>query len=65
MTRQVRTSAKAVVIQHGKLLVIKLNDGKEEWYILPGGGQDSEELLPETVEREVKRGDRNTESILE
>lgn len=54
MTRQIRTSAKAVVIQHGKLLVIKLNDGKEEWYILPGGGQDSEELLPETVEREVK-----------
>jgi len=41
MTRQVRTSSKAVVIQHGKLLVIKLNDGKEEWYILPGGGQDS------------------------
>lgn len=54
MTRQIRTSAKAVVIQHGKLLAVKLNDRKEEWYILPGGGQDSEELLPETVEREVK-----------
>ncbi len=54
MTGQVRTSAKAVVIQHGKLLVIKLNDGKEEWYILPGGGQDSEEVLSETVEREVR-----------
>ena len=54
MTRQIRTSAKAVIIQNGKLLAIKLSDGKEEWYILPGGGQDSEELLPQTIEREVK-----------
>ena len=54
MSRQIRTSAKAVVIQHGKLLAIKVNDGNEEWYILPGGGQDSEEVLSETVEREVR-----------
>ncbi len=54
MSRQIRTSAKAVILQNGKLLAIKLNDGKEEWYILPGGGQDSEELLPQTVEREVR-----------
>lgn len=53
MSRQIRTSAKAVIIQNGKLLAIKLNDGKEEWYILPGGGQDCEEMLPQTVEREV------------
>lgn len=46
MSRQIRTSAKAVIIQNGKLLAIKLNDGEEEWYILPGGGQDSEEMLP-------------------
>ncbi len=54
MSRQIRTSAKAVIIQNGKLLAIKLNDGKEEWYILPGGGQDGEEMLPQTVEREVR-----------
>ncbi len=42
MSRQIRTSAKAVIIQNGKLLAIKLNDGKEEWYILPGGGQEYE-----------------------
>ena len=54
MPRKIRTSAKAVIIQNGKLLAIKLNDGKEEWYILPGGGQDAEEMLPQTVEREVK-----------
>lgn len=53
MSRQIRTSAKAVIIQNGKLLAIKLRDGKEEWYILPGGGQDSEETLPQAVEREV------------
>ena len=54
MSRQIRTSAKAVIIQNDKLLAIKLNDGKEEWYILPGGGQDCEEMLPQTVEREVR-----------
>lgn len=54
MVRQIRISAKAVIIQNGKLLAIKLNDGKEEWYILPGGGQDCEERLPQTVEREVR-----------
>ena len=54
MPRQIRTSAKAVIIQNGKLLAIKLNDGKEEWYILPGGGQDDEEILPQAVEREVR-----------
>ena len=50
MSRQIRTSAKAVILQNGKLLAIKLKDGKEEWYILPGGGQDSEEMLPQTVQ---------------
>lgn len=50
MPRQIRTSAKAVIIQNGKLLAIKLNNGKEEWHILPGGGQDDEEMLPQTVE---------------
>ena len=54
MSRKIRTSAKAVIIENGKLLAIKLNDGQEEWYILPGGGQDGEETLPQTVEREVR-----------
>lgn len=54
MVRQIRTSAKAVIIQNGRLLTIKISDGKEEWYILPGGGQDCEEMLPQTVEREVR-----------
>ena len=53
MSREIRTSAKAVIIQEGKLLAIKISDGKEEWYILPGGGQEVEEILPEAAEREV------------
>lgn len=54
MSREIRTSAKAVVIKDGSLLAIKLNDENEEFYILPGGGQDSEEQLPQAAVREVK-----------
>ena len=52
MSRQIRTSAKAVIIQNDKLLAIKLNDGKEEWYILPGGGQDCEEMLSDSRKKQ-------------
>jgi len=53
MERKVRNSAKALIIQDDKMLAIKISDGKEEWYIMPGGGQGTEELLPEAVCREV------------
>ena len=53
MGRLVRNAAKALIIKNDKMLVIKINDGKEEWYIMPGGGQDAEELLPNAVCREV------------
>lgn len=53
MNRNIRNSAKALIIKEQKLLVIKINDGDSEWYILPGGGQESEELLTTTVCREV------------
>jgi len=53
MGRLVRNAAKALIIKNDKMLVIKINDGKEEWYIMPGGGQDAEELLPDAVCREV------------
>ena len=51
--RKVRNAAKALIIHDDKMLAIKISDGKEEWYIMPGGGQDTEELLPDAVCREV------------
>ncbi len=53
MERVIRNAAKALIIKDGKMLAIKISDGKEEWYIMPGGGQGAEELLPQTVCREV------------
>ena len=55
MERTVRNAAKALIIKDGKMLAIKINDGKEEWYIMPGGGQDAEELLPEAVCRVYRK----------
>jgi 8-oxo-dGTP pyrophosphatase MutT (NUDIX family) len=53
MERTVRNAAKALIIRDDRMLAIKISDGKEEWYIMPGGGQEVEELLPETACREV------------
>lgn len=53
MERTIRNAAKALIIKDDKMLAVKISDGKDEWYIMPGGGQDVDELLPETVRREV------------
>ncbi len=53
MERYIRNSAKALIIKEGKMLAIKIRDKEEEWYIMPGGGQETEELLAEAVCREV------------
>lgn len=53
MGRSIRNSAKALIIRDGRMLAIKIRDNEEEWYIMPGGGQESEELLEEAVRREV------------
>lgn len=53
MVRMIRNSAKALIIKDGKMLAIKIKDDNEEWYIMPGGGQETEELLSKTVCREV------------
>lgn len=52
MERRIRNSAKALIIKDGKMLVSKINDKGDVFYIMPGGGQDTEELLPDTVIRE-------------
>lgn len=53
MKREIRNSAKALIIRDGKMAAIKISDAGEEWFIMPGGGQEPEELLSETVCREV------------
>lgn len=53
MERRIRNSAKALIIKDGKMLAIRINDGHEEWFIMPGGGQESGEQLSEAVCREV------------
>lgn len=42
MERPIRNAAKALIMKDGKMLAIKISDGSEEWYIMPGGGQNSE-----------------------
>ncbi len=53
MERNIRNSAKALIIRDGKMAAIKVRDAGEEWYIMPGGGQEPEETLQEAVCREV------------
>jgi len=52
MERKIRNSAKALIIKDGKMLASKINDKGDVFYIMPGGGQNTEELLPDTVKRE-------------
>jgi 8-oxo-dGTP pyrophosphatase MutT (NUDIX family) len=52
MERKIRNSAKALIIRDGKMLVSKIDDNGEVFYVMPGGGQETDELLPEAVKRE-------------
>ena len=53
MEKIVRNSVKALIIGNDKMLALRIRDLDGEFYILPGGGQKSEELLTECVCREV------------
>ena len=48
----IRNSAKAIIMNNGKLLAIKMQGGGGVFYILPGGGQENGENLHQTLERE-------------
>ena len=48
----IRNSAKALIIQDEKLLAIKKEDEDGYYFILPGGGQEHDENLHETLKRE-------------
>ncbi|MED4730742.1 NUDIX domain-containing protein [Aneurinibacillus migulanus] len=49
---KVRTSAKALIVQNNKVLLIKMRDDRGIYYIMPGGGQEHGETLPQTLRRE-------------
>lgn len=53
MERSIRNAAKALIIRDGRMLAIKVSDGRESWYIMLGGGQGAEELLPDAAIREA------------
>lgn len=52
MERKIRNSAKALIIKDESMAAVKLNDNGDIFYIMPGGGQNSDELLPDAVKRE-------------
>ena len=52
--RPIRVAAKAVIIRDGKLLVTRNVDDQGDWYVLPGGGQEPGETLPEALQRECQ-----------
>jgi ADP-ribose pyrophosphatase YjhB (NUDIX family) len=52
--RPVRVSVKAVVIQDGRLLVTRNVDDEGDFFLLPGGGQEPGESLPEALQRECR-----------
>ena len=49
----VRTSARAIMQQDGKLLVIRYRDAQGDFFALPGAAQRHGESLHEAVVREV------------
>lgn len=52
--RTIRVSAKAIIIQEGKLLVTRNVDDFGVFYLLPGGGQRPGEPLPDALKRECR-----------
>lgn len=50
--RPIRTAAKAIIIEDGMLLVTENRDDQGVFYLLPGGGQEPGETLPEALVRE-------------
>ncbi|WP_440115734.1 NUDIX domain-containing protein [Paenibacillus sp. QZ-Y1] len=50
--KPIRNSAKAVIVQDGRLLVIRLEDQYGAAYVFPGGGQEKSEELRDAVARE-------------
>jgi len=52
--RPIRNSAKALIVQDGRLLALEMRDAEGEYFILPGGGQEPGETLSDAVRRECR-----------
>ncbi|PYE47357.1 NUDIX domain-containing protein [Paenibacillus barcinonensis] len=50
--KPIRNSAKAVIVQEGQLLLIRLKDQYGDAFVFPGGGQEKGEELKDAVARE-------------
>lgn len=48
----IRLAAKAIIVENDKLLVLEHNNNGEQYFLLPGGGQDHKEDLHQTLRRE-------------
>ena len=48
----IRNSAKAIIVQNGKVLLTTNEDAEGSYYLFPGGGQELGETLPEAAARE-------------
>ena len=54
MAKGIRNSAKALIIEDGRLLVVKIKEADNRtYYVLPGGWQREDESLPDALSREV------------
>lgn len=56
LSRNVRSASRALIIRDGKLLAIKMKRPRErdEFFILPGGGQQHGETLITSLQRECR-----------
>ncbi len=50
--RPVRVSPKAVIVADGRLLTVRMQGSKGEYYMFPGGGHETGETLEDTLRRE-------------
>ena len=49
----IRNSAKGVILKNDQVLLIKNKSQYDEWYTLPGGGQNHKENLHDSLAREI------------